>query len=96
MRNQHLLTIRNIANLLNHKGSKIDESIDHKELRSYASKLEKLAKQLNRAMLTQTDLTLILEIVKGADTNLKSAEQLPTKIRSLRNLSIMTPYERSK
>ena len=47
-------------------------------------------------MLTQSDISLLLEIVKGSDLSWKSAQSLPTKLRTLRNLSIMTNYERSK
>ena len=96
MRNQHLVALKTISELLKHRAKKIDESIEHKDISHYSNKLEVLVKQLNRAMLTQSDLNLLLEIVKGANLPWETAQALPTKLRTLRNLSIMTNYERSK
>ena len=96
MRNQHLVSIKTISDLLKHKAKQIDESIEHEDIIHYSNNLAVLVKQLNRAMLTQSDISLLLEIVKGSDLSWKSAQSLPTKLRTLRNLSIMTNYERSK
>jgi len=96
MRNQHLISMKTISELLNHKAKKIDESIEHEDIKVYSEKIKTLTKQLNRAMLTQSDLNLLLEIVKGANLPWETAQALPTKLRTLRNISVMTNYERSK
>tara|TARA_R110001592_G_scaffold88838_1_gene261468 strand:+ start:29 stop:319 length:291 start_codon:yes stop_codon:yes gene_type:complete len=96
MRNQHLESIKTISELLKHRAKKIDESIEHEDINYYSNKIASLVKQLNRAMLTQSDLNLLLEIVKGANLPWETAQALPTKLRTLRNISVMTNYERRK
>ena len=101
MKNKFLSNINNIGHVLHHKSKPANQDNNiYKEVGHYSKHIKSLAKQLDRAMFSKTELDLILKIVlmymTWDEKEEKHIESIIRKLKTLSEIANITRWERIK
>jgi len=101
MKNEFVNNIKNLCDVLYHKSKPDNQDDDiYKNVSHYSRHIKSLAKQLDRAMFTKSELDMILKIalmyMTWDEKEEKHLEAIIKKSKSLSKIARETRYERIK